>query len=84
MIYSVITWIGTYTMMNFTVVPFVLLEFRKVIYFYQTWYFAVPIIVVVLACILPGASSKPKPKSKTDEQSKQQQPSTQEVENKKE
>ncbi|CAF5147588.1 unnamed protein product, partial [Rotaria sp. Silwood1] len=39
-----------------------LLEIRKTLYFYQTWYFIVPIISIILALVLNGASSKPKKK----------------------
>ncbi len=36
------------------------MEIRKVWYFYKTWYFIVPIISVILALTLNGASSKSK------------------------
>jgi hypothetical protein len=44
------------------------MEIRKVWYFYKTWYFIVPIISIILALTLNGASSKPK---KTQEPSKE-------------
>jgi hypothetical protein len=34
------------------------MEIRKVWYFYQTWYFTVPIVSIILALTLNGASSK--------------------------
>jgi hypothetical protein len=35
------------------------MEVRKVWYFYQTWYFVVPVVSVVLSLVLQGASTKP-------------------------
>jgi len=46
--------------MNFAVTPFALMEIRKVWYFYKTWYFIVPVVSIILALTLNGASSKPK------------------------
>jgi len=57
-IYAIITWIGTQFALNFAVTPFVLMEVAKVWYFYKTWYFFVPIISLVLAITLNGASTK--------------------------
>lgn len=57
-IYACITWFGTQVGLNFAVTPFVLMEVRKVWYFYKTWYFIVPIASVVLALTLNGASTK--------------------------
>jgi len=57
-IYACITWLGTQIALNFAVIPFVLMEVRKVWYFYQTWYFIVPITSVILALTLQGASTK--------------------------
>ncbi|CAF1240552.1 unnamed protein product [Rotaria magnacalcarata] len=59
-IYACITWLGTQIALNFAVTPFVLMEIQKVWYFYETWYFIVPIVSVILALTLKGASSKPK------------------------
>jgi len=53
---------------DFCTAPFVLMEIRKAWYFYKTWYFIVPIISIILALTLNGASSKPK---KTQEPSKE-------------
>jgi hypothetical protein len=36
------------------------LEIRKTIYFHKTWYFIVPILSIILALTLNGASSKTK------------------------
>jgi hypothetical protein len=36
------------------------MEIRKVWYFYKTWYFIVPVVSIILALTLNGASSKPK------------------------
>jgi hypothetical protein len=36
------------------------MEIRKVWYFYKIWYFIVPIISIILALTLNGASSKTK------------------------
>ncbi|CAF0995792.1 unnamed protein product [Adineta ricciae] len=63
-LYECLTWFGTQIALNFAVVPFVLMEVRKVWYFYQTWYFIVPIASIVLALTLNGASSKSKDKKK--------------------
>lgn len=65
MLYAAVTWLGTQIGLNFAVTPFVLLEVRKSLYFYQTWYFSVPVICVILALTLQGGSSKP---SKTRDQ----------------
>jgi hypothetical protein len=69
-IYAGITWIGTQIGLNFAVVPFVLMEVQKVWYFYKTWYFIVPILSVVLALTLNGASTKntkkPEPSQETE------------------
>lgn len=65
MLYACLTWLGTQIGLNFAVTPFVLLEIRKAWQFYQSWYFSVPIICVILALTLQGASSKP---SKSREQ----------------
>jgi hypothetical protein len=46
------------------------MEVRKVWYFYQTWYFTVPIISILLALTLNGASSKSK-KNQEPQQEKQ-------------
>jgi hypothetical protein len=51
--------------------PFVLMEIRKVWYLYKTWYFIVPIISIILALTLNGASSKPN-KRQESPQDKQQ------------
>ena len=59
-IYECLTWLGTHVALNFAVVPFVLMEIRKAWYFYQSWYFIVPILSVFLALLLSGASSKPR------------------------
>ncbi|CAF1375050.1 unnamed protein product [Rotaria sp. Silwood1] len=61
-IYACLTWLGTQIGLIFIVTPFALLEIRKTLYFYQTWYFIVPIISIILALVLNGASSKPKKK----------------------
>jgi uncharacterized membrane protein YgcG len=55
-IYACITWLGAQVALNFAVVPFALMEVRKVWYFYKTWYFIVPIVSVILALTLNGAS----------------------------
>ncbi len=57
-IYACITWIGAQIALNFAVTPFVLMEVRKVWYFYKTWYFIVPVVSIVLALTLNGASKK--------------------------
>jgi hypothetical protein len=54
--------------LNFAVTPFVLMEVAKVWYFYKTWYFIVPIVSVVLALTLNGASTKTKKKQEPTEQ----------------
>jgi hypothetical protein len=36
------------------------MEIRKAWYFYKTWYFIVPILSIILALTLNGASSKSK------------------------
>ena len=59
-IYAGITWIGTQFALSFAVIPFVLIEVHKVWYFYKTWYFIVPVLSVVLAVTLNGASTKTK------------------------
>jgi len=61
-LYGLLTWLGAQIALNFAVTPFVLLEIRKSLLFYQTWYFSFPIICVILALILPGGSSKPSKK----------------------
>ena len=61
-IYACLTWLGTQIALNFAVVPFALVEIQKVWYFYKTWYFCVPIISIILAITLNGASSKYKKK----------------------
>jgi hypothetical protein len=47
------------------------MEIRKVWYFYKTWYFIVPIVSVILALTLNGASTKttkkPEPPEKSDQ-----------------
>jgi len=58
-IYACLTWFGTQIGVIFFVIPFVLMEIRKAWYFYQTWYFIVPLISLILALTLNGASSKP-------------------------
>lgn len=69
-IYAGITWFGAQIALNFAVTPFVLIEVRKVWYFYKTWYFIVPVVSVVLALTLNGASTgatkKPAPPQKAD------------------
>ncbi len=72
-IYACITWIGAQIALNFAVTPFVLMEVRKVWYFYKTWYFIVPVVSIVLALTLNGASTKetkkkepPTPPQETD------------------
>jgi hypothetical protein len=72
-IYAILTWVGTQFALNFAVIPFALMEVRKVWYFYKTWYFFVPVLSIVLALTLNGASTK---------SSKKQEPS-QETEKKK-
>lgn len=65
-IYAGITWFGTQLALNFAVTPFVLMEVQKVWYFYKTWYFFVPIVSVVLALTLNGASTKAQKKPTTE------------------
>ncbi|CAF0824035.1 unnamed protein product [Adineta steineri] len=69
-IYACITWFGSQLALNFAVTPFVLMEVQKVWYFYKTWYFIVPVVSVVLALTLKGASTKdakkPQPAKETD------------------
>jgi hypothetical protein len=64
-IYTGLTWLGTTIALNFCVIPFALMEIRKAWYFYQTWYFIVPILSIILAITLNGASSKSKKKPET-------------------
>ncbi|CAF2769942.1 unnamed protein product [Rotaria sp. Silwood2] len=61
-IYACLTWLGTQIGLYFIVTPFILLEIRKAWYFYKTWYFIIPIMSIILALVLNGASSKPKKK----------------------
>lgn len=62
-IYAVLTWFGAQIGLSFATTPFVLLEIRRSLFFYQTWYFSVPIIVIVLAFVLRGSDSKSKKQS---------------------
>ncbi|CAF0911884.1 unnamed protein product [Rotaria sordida] len=66
-IYACITWLGTQIGLYFIVTPFILLEIRKAWYFYKSWYFIVPIVSIILALVLNGASSKPKKKQKSSQ-----------------
>jgi hypothetical protein len=65
-IYAGITWFGTQLALNFAVVPFVLMEVEKVWIFYKSWYFIVPIVSLVLAITLNGASTKSTKKPEAD------------------
>ncbi|CAF3143433.1 unnamed protein product [Rotaria socialis] len=57
-VYACITWFGAQLALNFAVTPFSLMEIQKVWYFYKTWYFFVPVVSVILALTLNGASTK--------------------------
>jgi len=63
-VYAIITWLGTQIGLNFAVTPFVLMEIQKAWDFYVSWFFIVPIISIVLALVLNGASSKSKKNQK--------------------
>ncbi len=71
-IYACITWIGTQIALNFAVTPFVLMEVQKVWYFYKTWYFIVPIVSVILALTLNGASTKQMKKQESSKETKKE------------
>ncbi|CAF0960371.1 unnamed protein product [Adineta steineri] len=67
-IYACLTWFGTQMALSFAVTPFVLMEIRKAWYFYQTWYFSVPILSIILALTLNGSSSKSKQSSSSSQE----------------
>lgn len=65
-VYAGITWFGTQIALNFAVTPFVLMEVPRVWLFYKSWYFIVPIVSLILAITLNGASTKSTKKQETD------------------
>ncbi|CAF0827506.1 unnamed protein product [Didymodactylos carnosus] len=86
-IYSILTWIGTHILQEFIVIPFVLLEVQKCVYFYRTWYFIVPIVVILIPILLPGASTKtsrPNDLKNQSTKNNNQKQSSQEIEKQKE
>jgi len=64
MLYSVLTWVGTLTAINYSAVSFDFLDFGRSIEFYKQWYFIPHIIVTLCAIFLPGGSTKKSAKGK--------------------
>lgn len=68
-IYGCITWLCTMFAIDYSVASFDMLSLDRSVEFYNSMYWFVQIIVVTLAIILPGASTK---KKKTDSKASEQ------------
>jgi hypothetical protein len=58
--YDLVTWFGTMTSVNYAAGSFDLLGFWVSVEFYNSWYWAIHIVALLLAVSLPGGSAKSK------------------------
>jgi len=62
--YGVLTWFGTFLTMSFAVVPYELYDFWSSVKFYNSWYWSIHIVCIIIIFAFPCQSKKALTKAK--------------------